>query len=141
MSLNKKTYSSGDVITSSNLNEIQDAIIVNENNISAINTNINSLNTKVDNIQDNTLQTITIPASIWAPDPVSGYVAQAISCNGVTNNNIIIVSPNSAAIPNIKAYRDNNIMCVDQALNKLEFWAETCPTNSIKVDVLIIGGN
>ena len=52
MSLNKKTYSSGDVITSTNLNEMQDAIIVNENNISTINTNKNSLNTKMDNIQN-----------------------------------------------------------------------------------------
>ena len=64
MSLNKKTYSSGDVITSSNLNEIQDAIIVNENNISAINTNINSLNTKVDNFTYYQ-RIITLPTADW----------------------------------------------------------------------------
>lgn len=141
MSLNKKTYSSGDVITSNNLNEIQDAIIVNENNISTINTNINSLNTKVDSIQNSaTLQTITISASKWAPDPVSGFIAQIIPCNGVTSNNNIIVSPNPTIL-NVKAYRDNNIICVSQTLNSLDFWAETCPTSNIKIDVLIMGGN
>lgn len=64
MSLNKKTYSSGDVITSNNLNEIQDAIIVNENNISTINMNINSLNTKVSNLTYYQ-QTITLPVANW----------------------------------------------------------------------------
>lgn len=140
MSLNKKTYSSGDVITSTNLNEMQDAIIVNENNISTINTNINSLNTKMDNIQ-NTLQTITIPISKWVTDETSGYIAQFVSCDGVTSNNNIIVAPTASPITNVQAYNNNNVICCGQSLGYLTFWAKTQPTVALKVDVLILGGN
>lgn len=137
MSLNKKTYSSGDVITSSNLNEIQDAIIVNENNISAINTNINSLNTKVDNFTYYQ-RIITLPTADW--NHVNGQIKCIVTCQGVTANNNIIVAPSTTNLVGVQEYQDRNVLCVSQSNNQLAFQADTMPEKDIIINVLILGG-
>lgn len=142
MSLNKKTYSSGDVITSSNLNEIQDAIIVNENNISTINTNINSLNTKVDSLEY-TVTTVTLKptfnANAWVNN--NGVIKQTVTCSGVTANSNIIVAPATSDTIYIQEYQRNNVVCIEQQTDRLVFQADSLPSSQILVNVLILGGS
>ncbi len=137
MSLNKKTYSSGDVITSNNLNEIQDAIIVNENNISTINMNINSLNTKVSNLTYYQ-QTITLPVANW--NRTNGQIRCIVTCQGVTANNNIIIAPSTTDLIGIQEYQDKNILCVNQSNDSLIFQADAIPKKDIIINVLILGG-
>ena len=61
---------------------------------------------------------------------------QIVNVDGVTGNNMVVVSPNPS-IDNYNVYNECAIRCVSQSDGKLTFLCETAPDTIVVVDALI----
>lgn len=73
--------------------------------------------------------TITLPSSGWSNK------SQTITANGVTANNIVVISP---VLNNMDDYLKYRIICTTQGANSLTFTCDIVPTSAISLDILII---
>lgn len=62
---------------------------------------------------------------------------QTVNANGVTSNNVVIVSPDPNT-DNYNLYNECAIRCIYQSDDKLTFLCETVPSVEVVVDVLIL---
>ena len=74
--------------------------------------------------------TVTLSSSGWSNNQ------QAVTVNGVTTNNDVIVAPDPASIA---TYGECGVYCSAQSSNKLTFKCISKPASNLTVNVLIIG--
>jgi len=73
--------------------------------------------------------TVSLTTAGWSNN------TQTVTCNGVTDNNLIIVNPASSSLTD---YKDAEVTCVSQTTNSLTFTCETTPTIALSVVIDII---
>lgn len=73
--------------------------------------------------------TVTLVATSWSNNE------QAVTANGVTTDNIVIVSP---APVSFLAYGEAQVRCISQAANLLTFRCEDVPSENLTVNVTCI---
>lgn len=86
------------------------------------------------NIGAATMNNISVslsPNSSWVDNK------QTVDVNGVTSNNVVIVSPEPSN-DNYNIYNECAIRCISQSDGKLTFFCETAPNIAVIVDVLIL---
>ena len=74
--------------------------------------------------------TVSLSSSGWSNNQ------QAVTVNGVTTSNDVIVAPDPASIA---TYGECGVYCSAQASNKLTFKCISKPASNLTVNVLIIG--
>ena len=87
---------------------------------------------KPSSLDDSVLSKASIALSIanWSGN------SQTVTCNGVTENNTIIISPEPTSI---EVYGKAEIKCITQNENSLTFTCKKTPEVEINVNVLILG--
>ena len=78
----------------------------------------------------------TLAVADWSLNSVSGKYEQAVTVQGVTSSNIILVAPAPASAAD---YAAAGIVCTAQGSGTLTFTCTTVPSNAITVNVVILG--
>ena len=109
--------------------DLDESVFVDiDKDISELQTSNNSL--KSDKQDKHNRQTVTLSVSSWSNN------SQTITCSGVTENNTIIIAPESTSI---EAYGKAEVKCITQNENSLTFTCKKTPEAEINVNVLILG--
>jgi hypothetical protein len=74
--------------------------------------------------------TVTLLESGWSS------LSQAVTANGVTSDNDVIVSPKASSH---EAYCENGVYCSAQSSGKLTFVCKEKPSTDLAVNVMILG--
>lgn len=81
-------------------------------------------------IADNTRikQQIILATNQWSNNTIT------VSCEGVTSQNDVIISPTATSF---KAYGAYGIICISQGTDTLTFTCDTSPSEDINLNILI----
>ena len=89
---------------------------------------VSSLNNKQDKHQ-------TVQATLLASNWDDSGEAQAVSANGVTSSNVVIVTPDPS---NYNEYCESGVRCLGQMKDLLLFLCSETPSIDLKVNILIL---
>lgn len=78
----------------------------------------------------------TLAVADWSLNSVSGKYEQAVTVQGITSSNIILVAPAPA---DAAEWADSVVLCISQTTNSLTFQCDTVPSSALTANVVIIG--